>query len=301
VAIWCTCASAWRNCKKYSWAPSVGATSCSHTGKGGDIQVYALCAKSSSEWTSKYYCKDGTRSTASAGYMSSGGDDSTRSGQTKCGGIAYYCKDGKKYTVGAGYYTTGGDANTRSGQAKCGGSQYFCKDGKRSTVSKGYYSSGGKDANTRTGQTKCENTQLSGWSAKGDDKLISISCPKGFQPKKCEVQIDGSDADGAYFDSNRKCFGWNSDKNHRVKAKITCTYSTNVPSVVNSGSWKRSATAKCASGQVAIWCNCASAWRGCNKYSWAPSAGATSCSHTGKGNIQVHALCAKPQTGGVCQ
>lgn len=84
-----------------------------------------------------YYCKGGTfnvsssaqgRSTVTAGYYSTGGTSTTRTGQSACGGNNYYCSGGVRYTVSSGYYSTGGTSTTRTGQSQCTGATY-CSSG----------------------------------------------------------------------------------------------------------------------------------------------------------------------------
>ena len=84
-----------------------------------------------------YYCKGGTfnvsssaqgRSTVTAGYYSTGGTSTTRTGQSACGGNNYYCSGGVRYTVSSGYYSTGGTSTTRTGQSQCTGATY-CSGG----------------------------------------------------------------------------------------------------------------------------------------------------------------------------
>ena len=110
-----------------------------------------------------YYCKGGTfnvsssaqgRSTVTAGYYSTGGTSTTRTGQSACGGNNYYCSGGVRYTVSSGYYSTGGTSTTRTGQSQCTGATY-CASGVQNSCPGSY------TANTTAGKTSASQCQIS--------------------------------------------------------------------------------------------------------------------------------------------
>ena len=110
-----------------------------------------------------YYCPGGTynvsssaqgRSTVTAGYYSTGGTSTTRTGQSACGGNNYYCSGGVRYTVSSGYYSTGGTSTTRTGQSQCTGATY-CASGVQNSCPGSY------TANTTAGKTSASQCQIS--------------------------------------------------------------------------------------------------------------------------------------------
>ena len=62
---------------------------------------------------------DGVAKKVSPGYYSTGGADTTRTGQSKCAGNAFYCANGVRKRALRTQYTTGGTPSTRTGVKKC--------------------------------------------------------------------------------------------------------------------------------------------------------------------------------------
>lgn len=78
-------------------------------------------------------------STVSAGYYTTGCDTSGNkcTNQSACGGNAYYCSDGVRNNVSSGYYSTGGTETTRTGQSQCTGATY-CSGGVKNNCPTNY-------------------------------------------------------------------------------------------------------------------------------------------------------------------
>ena len=78
-------------------------------------------------------------STVSAGYYTTGCDTSGNkcTNQSACGGNAYYCSGGVRNNVSSGYYSTGGTETTRTGQSQCTGATY-CSGGVKNNCPTNY-------------------------------------------------------------------------------------------------------------------------------------------------------------------
>ena len=78
-------------------------------------------------------------STVSTGYYTTGCDTSGNkcTNQSACGGNAYYCSGGVRNNVSSGYYSTGGTETTRTGQSQCTGATY-CSGGVKNNCPTNY-------------------------------------------------------------------------------------------------------------------------------------------------------------------
>ena len=126
-----------------------------------------------------YYCPGGTftpssssqgRSQVWAGYYTTGGTSTTRTGQEACIGRNYYCSGGVKYEVDPGYYTTG---ITEITITACETQGKLCS--KKVQCTGNTYCSGGVQYSCPTGYT-ISGTAASYHDAKSDCK---ITCAAG--------------------------------------------------------------------------------------------------------------------------
>ena len=121
-------------------------------------------------------------STVSSGYYTTGCNTSNNNctGQTACGGNAYYCSGGIRNNVSAGYYSTGGGETTRTGQSQCtgttyctGGVKFNCPDpttNKRTTFPANYYNPvfSRAEALSQTGTTSITGCRALTWFSAGE-------------------------------------------------------------------------------------------------------------------------------------
>ncbi len=165
-----SCASGVRSsCATGTYQASTGQTTCSNSGAGYYVSTTGATARSACGGNN-YYCPNSSNSsttTVTAGYYSTGGTSTTRTGQSACGGNNYYCSAGVQNTVTAGYYSTGGTSTTRTGQTQCEAGNY-CASGVKYGCGAGTYQSS-------PGQTSCLTTDA-GYYASGSANSSQTDC-----------------------------------------------------------------------------------------------------------------------------
>lgn len=90
-----------------------------------------------------HFCTNGVKMAVSAGYYSTGGTPTTRTGQAECGGAMYWCAYGIRHRVSSGYRTVGSSPRHKTGQQPCGDPRHYCHDGTRQLVPPGFFGIGG--------------------------------------------------------------------------------------------------------------------------------------------------------------
>ena len=194
-----------------------------------------------------YYCKGGTfnvsssaqgRSTVTAGYYSTGGTSTTRTGQSACGGNNYYCSGGVRYTVSSGYYSTGGTSTTRTGQSQCGAG-YYCKSGVRTACS------GSLQYQNAAGQTSCKTVSAGYYKSSNS---AQTQCPSGYRDGAAAANINACemDVDAGHYVATANSSTQSTCAGGRYKAAHTVKYgSTSSCSTCGVGTYSSSGAASC--------------------------------------------------------
>jgi hypothetical protein len=172
----------------------------------------------------------------------------------ECGGNNYYCPtttNTAPTTVSAGYYSTGGTSSTRTGQSQCTAGTY-CVNGEQNAASIGYYvpeagatSQTGCSAGTytgSTGQTSC-STCTAGYRCPGSSDRIACSAGT-YQPNtgqsSCVSASAGYYVSGTTATSQTECGG----------NDYYCPGTGNTgPTTVSSGYYSTGGTASTRTGQ----------------------------------------------------
>ncbi|MCQ2581954.1 MAG: hypothetical protein MJ170_03160 [Alphaproteobacteria bacterium] len=185
-----------------------------------------------------YYCAGGTaaRKTVDTGYYSTGGTETTRSGQSQCT-AGYYCSSGVRAECAGGKYSSSAGATSCSNIT----AGYYCAGGsKTATPSSTSDSVSGKSCGGCSGRNSYSGAGASSCSAPGDGYYTTgcTGTDKCTGRSKC---TSGNYCKSGVSTACTTTSGWTTASADGSSAYTAC-YQTRVPSNCNAGNTKRTAS-----------------------------------------------------------